>query len=291
MTIKHLVLSGGGPKLISQLGVLDKLISEDFINIDNIETIFATSAGFIMAIFLAIRIDFKDLKNYSINKPWDKFIEKNLNILDLNKEKGLLNHSFIIDMIETFLKFKEIRTDITLKELYNLTSINIYFYTTRLNDFSLVEISHKNEPDMPLISAVKASCSIPPIFGPEKYKENYYFDGGLFNNYPLDSCFKVTNCSEEEVLGLAISYPEITVENLDDSNIIEYLGLIISNLVTTVSTDKKQRKIKNEILIPANSSNTSECWKSFISSKSNREERYDIGFKNATDFLERRIQE
>ena len=54
MTIKHIVISGGGPTGLKALGALQHLERNGFWNIDEIISIYATSAGAIVAVLLAL---------------------------------------------------------------------------------------------------------------------------------------------------------------------------------------------------------------------------------------------
>ncbi len=57
MTIKHLVLSGGGPVMIQLLASIQHLESTNFIDLKNIETIYGTSAGAIVAILICLKYE------------------------------------------------------------------------------------------------------------------------------------------------------------------------------------------------------------------------------------------
>jgi predicted acylesterase/phospholipase RssA len=52
MTIKHLVISGGGPLGLRYLGALEKLEQEEFWKLENIESIYGTSIGSIIGAFI-----------------------------------------------------------------------------------------------------------------------------------------------------------------------------------------------------------------------------------------------
>ena len=94
MTIKYLVFSGGGPNTLSQFGAL-KILYGNFFDINNIKAIYANSAGSLLSVLLALKIDLYDLEDYFIKKPWGKYFEKNVNdIIEINNEKGLINHKF-----------------------------------------------------------------------------------------------------------------------------------------------------------------------------------------------------
>ena len=61
MTIKHLVISGGGPLGLRYLGALKKLEQEEFWNLDNIESIYGTSVGAIIGAFICLKYDWETL--------------------------------------------------------------------------------------------------------------------------------------------------------------------------------------------------------------------------------------
>ena len=50
---------------------------------------------------------------------------------------------------------------------------------------------------MKVIDAIYSSISIPFLFEPLLYNEKFYFDGGLFSNYPLDICLNHNKDNEE----------------------------------------------------------------------------------------------
>ena len=55
--IKHLVIPGGGPTGIKALGALQYLEQNGYWNINNIETIYATSAGAILSVLLCLKFE------------------------------------------------------------------------------------------------------------------------------------------------------------------------------------------------------------------------------------------
>ena len=63
MTIKHLVISGGGPIGMAYLGALEYLHDEGFWKLDEIESIYATSIGTIGVIHPEV------LENYHLKYP------------------------------------------------------------------------------------------------------------------------------------------------------------------------------------------------------------------------------
>ncbi len=291
MTIKYLVLSGGGPNIISQFGAIKRLNNNIF-NINDIKQIYANSAGTYLAILLALRCDLNDIEEYLIKKPWGKYFCNNINdILQLNNYKGIINHDFISDILKSFFKSKEIDVNITLKQFYDLTDIELYFYTTKINDYSLVELSYLSDPNLKIIDASVMSSSLPPVFGPIKYNGCYYIDGGLYNNYPINSCLHKSKCEQEEVLGIRVKGKEsflYDTERIENDNIINYFGKLLSDVVSKNMTDNDQINIKYNILIqPEYDTGDEELWKKFSENEEFRKELMILGETTANEFIER----
>ena len=78
MTIKHLVISGGGPLGLRYLGALEKLEKEGFWNFDNIESIYGTSIGSIIGAFICLKYDWATLNTYIIDRPWHDAFKVNV---------------------------------------------------------------------------------------------------------------------------------------------------------------------------------------------------------------------
>ena len=289
MTIKYLVLSGGGPNTISQFGAI-KVLNNKIFDINNIKQIYANSAGTLLAILLALKCDIEDIEEYLIKKPWGKYFSNNINdILKLNNYKGFINHDFISDILKDFLKSKDIDVNTTLKEFYNLTNIELYFYTTKVNDYSLVELSHLSEPNLKIIDASIMSSSLPPIFGPIKYKDNFYIDGGLYNNYPINSCLQKMECEHEEVLGIRVRGKDsflYSSERIESDNIVNYFGKLLSDMVCKNMTDDDQINIKYNVVINAIYDTADEgLWKNFAENEEFRKELIKLGEMTAQEFI------
>ena len=58
MTIKNLVISGGGPIMVQVLGAIQHLEKNNFVDLKNIETIYGTSAGAIVGILICLNSRF-----------------------------------------------------------------------------------------------------------------------------------------------------------------------------------------------------------------------------------------
>ena len=105
--------------------------------------------------------------------------------MEINSYKGFINHKFLTDILEEFLKSKDIDINITLKDLHAITNIRLYFYGTKIDNYSLQELSHKTTPDMSVILASTISCPAQhclPLF--DGIASSYNFKVMPFTLYP-----------------------------------------------------------------------------------------------------------
>ena len=84
MTIKYLVLSGGGAGGFSIYGALKYLSQNNFWNINNIKSIYSTSIGSLLSIFISLKYEWASLDDYIIKRPWDKVLSiKPIDLLNI----------------------------------------------------------------------------------------------------------------------------------------------------------------------------------------------------------------
>jgi len=254
MNIEHLVLSGGGPIFgLYMFGVLNRLNSDNKFDIDKVKTIHGCSAGSILGALLCLKYDWLDLTNYIIGRPWDKIVELNPeDLFNLSKEKGILDRKFFEEIFNTLLLAKDLHIDITLKELYEYSNIDLHIYTAKINNFEYVDISYESHPEMKIIDAVYMSSAIPFIFKPVKYEDSYYIDGGVIKNFPFDNFMKANaDTPRENILGILINYidDDIKYENM---SLMDYASFIYRNQMLLV--EPQNYKAKHIIKISLHSS-------------------------------------
>jgi len=280
MTIKHLVISGGGPNIFQIYGAYRYLSSKNIWSLKNIQSIHATSAGAIIAIILLLDISFDDIDNYLINRPYEHlFYISPQHILKLFSTTGIFDISVMSEFLEPLFKCKKYDMNMTLGMLFDKTHIDLNMYTTELKSFSGANISHKTHPNMKLIDAIYSSISIPCVFEPLIYENNYYLDGGIFSNYPLKNCIEcLTDLNNgvvdtNEILGVCSDEDMENVENdkiVEMNNIFDYLLEIVTKMIKHCDTKTENIVIKHELklrFLPFTITN----WNSLINSKEMRE--------------------
>lgn len=271
MTIKHVVISGGGPSALISYGIYKTLCKSKYLNIDNIESFYGASSGGILSVILMLNIEFDVLDDYLLKRPWDKVFDikensKNYDLIYYLTEKGIDGENFLKLILEPLFTSKNIDINITLSEFYNLTKKNLYIYGANLNNgnkITEVEISHTTYPDMSLLKALTITSSVPFIFKPVIYDDMCLVDGGLLNNFPLNNCLERNN--EKEIFAIKTKSNSCELNITDKTDFLDYLKIILKKTHNTIT--KKNNKIKNMII----------CYKSDLT---NLEKWYDCLIEN-----------
>jgi len=286
MTIKHIVLSGGGQLVFNYFGIITELIKSEYVNKENIKSIYACSAGAVIGALLCLNHDWKDIEDYIIRCPWHEKIQLNINtIMNAYTSKGIYDTKLFETILKPLLLGSDLKINVTLKELYEFSKIDLHIFTFELNSFTHVNISHSTHPDLTILDALRMSCSYPTLISPLCINDECYIDGGFTRNYPLNDCIneQTTNAEEkDDILGIyANSNNNIIVNN--DSTIIDFLKCIMQKLAKTICTMDDQESIKNEIHI--NSSISFEILFQTLSNENKRKSMIEEGHDIVKEFL------
>ena len=220
MTIKHLVLCGGGPIGFKIIGALQVLHENNFWNIEEIESIYGTSIGSIIGAFLCLKYDWETLNKYIIERPWkDVFKVTAKQLFDSYNKKGLFDKRVVEIILKPLLKAKDLQLNITLKQLYEYSKIDLHIFTFDINKFATVELSHNTHPNLLLTEAITMSSALPGLFMPIIIDNCCYIDGGVMCNYPINECIR-DHSDTKEILGFKIAYiSETKSEELNNKEI------------------------------------------------------------------------
>jgi len=293
MTIKHLVISGGGPLGLRYLGALETLYEKDFWKIEDIESIYATSIGTLIGTFICLKYDWDTLNKYIIERPWhDAFKVTGKQIFDSYYNKGLFDKKLAEIILTPLLKAKDLSLTITLKEFYEYSKIDLHLFTFDLNSFQTVELSHSSNPDLLLVEALTMSSALPGIFMPIITDECCYIDGGVMCNYPINECIR-DHPDETEILGIQSSYNKEN-DNMSnakvnkDSSLLDYIISLTINSMNFITQSVKKTTIKNVVKCYLDENPlTLDNIKEAIKSQNMRREWIKQGEQDAVNFLQR----
>jgi len=287
--IKHLVISGGGPTMIQTLGAVQHLEKEGFIKLDEIESIYGTSAGAIVGVMLCLKFDWETINDYIIKRPWqDVFPIKVQNIFDAYTKKGIFDEKVIEKCYKPLLDAKDLSIQITLKEFYDYSKIELHFFTFEVNDFKTNDISYLTHPDLTLIKATQMSCALPILMSPVILENKCYIDGGVVSNYPLKYCIE-TKKNENEILGFKNQYDNEDKNQIDsNSTLLDFVMNFLFKVIRSLSTDNTQPKIQNEVCYNTDYLSIS-VLKDALSCVQTREFLLQTGIDAAIQFLDKKV--
>jgi len=233
-----LVLSGGGAKGLAHIGVL-KALEENNIPIDYVA---GTSMGGIVGAlysagyspkeieYMALSSDFQDWVSGKYDSDYSYFYQKK----DLNPSfisaKLKIDTGFQVKLRSNLVN--DVPLNFALIELLAQASANakenfdhlfIPFRCVVSDIFSQKKIIMKSGS---LVAAVRGTFTVPLVYRPIKVNNEYVFDGGLYDNFPVD--VMKTEFTPDIIIGSNVSsknfneYPE----NLDEklmTNLLTYL--------------------------------------------------------------------
>ena len=249
-------MSGGGVKGLSFIGTIEKLIKIKYINISNIKKWVGTSVGAIIAYLFSLNYSIEEIKEFIINFDFSKLVPT------IELENILLNHGIDngekIKLILTyFLKEKYNIEDVTFKKLYNMTNKKLVVIGTNFTKAIEEVFSYDTTPDMSVITAVRISLSIPIIFTPIFYNNNYYIDGGISNNFPINYCninttlgiyIKQTSHNElENILSIPVGCLSIISDVITTKDCNNYDIIVVQNDVPEMINFEISLETKNKI--------------------------------------------
>ena len=249
--IEHIVFSGGALSGIYEYGALVYLYEQGFWNRENIKSLYGTSIGAILSVFICLDEDFESITHYLVHRPWLKALNISTeSIIGLYESKGLFDVEMLHTLLDYWFEHKKWSKKMTLKQLYDATKIHLYMYTVKVNTLEIVELSHDTHPDMEIFLALSMTSSIPVCFKPVWYKNEYYIDGGLKCNYPIQYCIeRVQNI--ESILGFHVFIDKNAYVFTENMNIVKYLLEFIRNCMHEISINQNnENRIRYQVQIP-----------------------------------------
>ncbi len=245
----HLVLSSAGPYGLIQLGMLSSLA------LDRPESIRGTSAGSFIAVLLSIGIPVDEIIEYMIKRPLHKWFKLDLTIY------ALISANCFIELLSPLFHAYDVPLDITMKQLYERTQMDIYLYTTAITDLKPVELHHSTHPDLPVITAINMSSSIPFMFPPVLYEGEYYIDGGILMHCPPSTEDSIVLCMKHQA-------------PLDMSSPFTFANHLVYRALGKLNTYPTLGKI---YMYEINHLIDSDFWSQFLNQEARRLEMVEIG--------------
>lgn len=284
--IKHLVISGGGSFGFSVYKVLKESNLAKRWNFADIETIFATSAGTIIAVILALQYDWEIIDDFLLKRPWGSVFQITPDsFLSAYSNRGLFNKSQIENTFAPLFGGKDIPLNITLQGFYERTQIELHFFATELNRglSTDVDLSHLSHPDWLLIDAVYCSCCIPGIFQPFIQDDNCFVDGGVFLNYPIRPCLdRIGKENKKAVLGFKRQTIQESISRTvnTETTLLDTVMIFFNKMMErALMEDEREQQNIQEIVVDALPFSITELLLS-INSEKERNRLFEMGVQS-----------
>lgn len=231
--VKYLALSGGGVKGFAYIGCFQAL--KDLGRLQEVEEISGTSIGSVFGFFHILKYTPEEL--YSFIKKFDYKMIKSLDFMNLFRNWGIETGEKAVRFLQSMVRYKLQRSDFTFQELYEYHPVKFTVVAVHLNTNQAINYNHINTPHHSVIDAIRKSISIPGMFTPVMEKPttpasdseckecqlnhpansdcpdeknlDYYVDGALINNFPID---QVTD--SENTLGFCFVSDHVQYTNI-----------------------------------------------------------------------------
>lgn len=197
------VLSGGGTKAIIQLGALHFYSEKGELDVSYAKEFGGTSAGSIITLFLACGFEPMEIYKevYTLSNFFKAGVSPGADFFDIIQNCGLISIDPAFEIIENII-IKRLGKIPTLKELL-VERGNRYFATAfNVTKDRLEYLCPEKNPNMRATDAAKLSSILPPLFKRIKYKNCYYADGGLGDNFPIEG---MSNTEGKRILGVTVT--------------------------------------------------------------------------------------
>lgn len=247
MTIKHLVISGGGPLGLRYFGALKHLHNIQYWNMNDIQSIYGTSIGAIIGAVICLKHDFNIIEKYIVERPWDLAFKLSAKqIFQSYYNKGLYDKSIIETIFKPLLEAKDLNINITLLEFYQFTNIDLHIFAFELNSYTTIEFNHHTHPNYTLIDCLTMSAALPGIFMPVFIDNLCFIDGGLMNNFPINECIR-DHPNKEQILAIK-SESNFKSNITHESSLLDYIMSITLNSMNFIKNTVKIDTIDNIII-------------------------------------------
>jgi len=272
--IDTLCFSGGGVNALSFIGAFKNLINNKKLDITNIKNFIGTSMGGIILFFLSIGYDINELYDFCIIFNFNILFKSKKIINNIIKDKCLKSHDKIISLFKSMLYNKYSIDDCTFEELHKLTNNNLMLIGCNYSLCKEEIFSYKNTPDMSVITALTITMSIPCIFKPVLYNSNYYIDGCIVNNYPIN------HCDKKKTFGLFIENNTDNTGNID--NIFDLVYGTIKIIKSRLSENNNNDDHNNISIVLTNSVKVNMASNNITND--NIQHLLNIGYEQAENF-------
>lgn len=190
-----LVLSGGGIKGLATMGALDRLRGEGLL--DGVRTVVGTSAGALVGALVATKRDLRDALGTICSTKYVPDFDFSRLAAGFGLDSGRCIESLAGDLLgdDREVTFGGIRRKYGVELVVCVANV-----TRRRAEY----MGPDTHPDMPVLLAIRMSCSVPIYFAAVQWQDCWYVDGSIVDNFPCDWAIRR---GAQHVLGVSAQTP------------------------------------------------------------------------------------
>jgi NTE family protein len=224
--LKNIIFPGGGLKGWAYIGTIRALT--ELVDYSVIEQLIGTSIGSFFGLCYVLQIEWSYLLDFIITLDFKEMID--IDIDSILVTQSLLEGKKYYEVIKEIISTK-VDPEITFLELRKISkillTINAYNVTKRKEEY----FNYLLTPNVKVIDAVMASCTLPLVFPAYNINNDYYYDSFLINN----CAYNIIEPLETMVFEISL-YPEFFGTN-NNNNLYQLIQSLLANI--QVSKDIK----------------------------------------------------
>jgi predicted acylesterase/phospholipase RssA len=237
-----MVIAGGAMKAMACIGVAKYLEERSLLK--HIKNFVGTSAGSIMCLTMVLGYSWTEMKQFLVETLADESstafdIEKLFSIMTTY---GMNDGSGIGTAMGNLIYKKFHLRDITFIELAKASGKNLVVCVSNLTKETPEYFSVDTTPNLSVVKAIIASCSIPILFEPVHINGCLYLDGGLYNNFPIDY---FSDHKLKDILGINIVFKNYQKHDTFG----KYLRFLFNSVVERFNNKITNSKDKNIVTL------------------------------------------
>jgi NTE family protein len=234
-----LTLSGGGARGLAHIGILKALDSAGL----HVDFVTGTSMGSVIGGLYATGYSGKEIEQIAKHIDWDILFTNRASLQSFIMEEKSEYQKYAVELPRKDKKF-QLSGVLESQELW-LKFSELFFPVYATKDFSKFPRGFQciganistGEPvalkQGEIVSAVRASMSIPSIFRPVEWDSLKLVDGGIVRNFPVKN---VMEMGAEFVIGSNVSGDLLTTEKIND----------LFEVITQVTSFQEDKDLKEE---------------------------------------------
>jgi NTE family protein len=227
---RHIVLSGGGVKVISLVGALEHL--EEKGHLRSVKEYCGVSAGAFLAFMMALQIHIKTIRTLILELDFG--VIRNLTpegLIGFPETFGLDDGTNLVKFLESILRVAvKVDPSITFADLQKRSPVRFRCWAGDLIAEKPREFSFEATPTVRIVDALRASMSLPFYYCPvpDPITGNLLTDGGIHGNLPV----ALLSESERETM-LALGFGSDSEADKTDgfADVLVYMNKVLLCLI------------------------------------------------------------